>query len=78
MAHLVELLIKHRHLDHLLIKDKHLNFFQYFMIDVIAFLAGILALGLGLLFWTLKVFCLSSSGKDVVDVPDDDGAKKSN
>ena len=46
MAHLVELLIKHRHLNHLLIKDKHLNLFQYFLLDVLAFF---MALGTALI-----------------------------
>lgn len=51
MAHLLELLIKYRHLDHLLIKDKHLNIFQYFCLDVILFLAAITSLLFYLAVW---------------------------
>ena len=43
MARWLELLAKYRHMAHLQIQDSHLDTLQYFCVDVILFLAALVA-----------------------------------
>ena len=72
----IEHVMRFKRLNHLKIEDGHLNFFQYFCLDVIAFLAAIFCIFSYSVFRCLRARFFSRKSEESLKSGEDDEIKR--